>query len=56
MNIEMIHTTKTNCGIIYFEAQGALHRINMGNKLNIIDDVNAFLFIIWFDKLKGIHW
>jgi hypothetical protein len=23
--------------------------------MNIIDDANAFLFMIWFDKLRGIH-
>jgi len=23
--------------------------------MNIIDDANAFLFTIWFDKLGGIH-
>jgi hypothetical protein len=28
------------------ELKGALHRMNMGDKLNIIDDANAFLFTI----------
>jgi hypothetical protein len=26
--------------------KGALHYMNMGDKLNIIDDANAFLFMI----------
>jgi hypothetical protein len=26
--------------------EGALHRMNMGDKLNIIDNSNAFLFMI----------
>ena len=34
----------------------ALHYMNMGDKLNIIDDANAFLFTIWFNKLRGIPW
>jgi hypothetical protein len=36
--------------------KGAFHYMNMGDKLNIIDDANAFLFTIWFDKLRGIPW
>jgi hypothetical protein len=35
--------------------KGALHRMNIGDKRNIINDAKAFLFIIWFDKLRGIH-
>ena len=23
--------------------------------MNIIDEANVFLFMIWFDKLRGIH-
>ena len=26
-----------------------LHRMNMGDNMNIIDDVNTFLFKIWLD-------
>ena len=29
--------------------------MNMGDNMNIIDDVKAFIFTIWFDKLRGIH-
>jgi hypothetical protein len=29
--------------------------MNMGDKLNIIDDANASLFKICFDKMRGIH-
>ena len=29
--------------------------MNMGDKINIIDDANAFLFTIYFDKLRGIN-
>jgi len=36
--------------------EGALHHMNMGDKLNIIDNSNAFLFTIWLDEMKGIHW
>jgi hypothetical protein len=28
------------------ELKGALHRMNTGDKINIIDDANAFLFTI----------
>jgi hypothetical protein len=41
-----MHTTKVDCGTIYFEAQGALHRMNISDTMNIIDNANAFLFII----------
>jgi len=44
-----MHTTKADSGTICFEAQGALHRMNMSDKINIIDNANAFLFIIWLD-------
>jgi len=33
----------------------ALHCMNMGDNMNIIDDVETFLSTIWFDKLRGIH-
>jgi hypothetical protein len=32
--------------------KGALYRMNMGDKMNIIDDANTFLFKIWFDELR----
>jgi len=33
--------------------KGALHRMNIGDKMKIIDDANAFLFTICFNKLRG---
>ena len=33
----------------------ALHRMNMGDNMNIIDDAKSVIFTIWFDKLRGIH-
>jgi len=36
--------------------KGALHSMNMGDKLNIIDEANTFIFAIWFNKIRGIHW
>jgi hypothetical protein len=33
--------------------KGALHRMNIGDKMKIIDDANAFLFTIYFNKLRG---
>ena len=36
--------------------KGALHGMNMGDKLDIIDEANTFLFTIWFNKIRGIHW
>jgi hypothetical protein len=30
--------------------------MNVGDKMNIIDDANAFLFTIWLNELRGIHW
>jgi len=40
---------------ICYQLEGALHRMNMGDKMNIIDEATAFLFTIWFDKLREIH-
>jgi hypothetical protein len=37
------------------EIKDALHRMNMGDKMNIIDDATAFLFTIWLEKLREIH-
>jgi hypothetical protein len=37
------------------ELKCALHRMNMGDNMNIIDDVKTFLSTIWFDKLREIH-
>ena len=33
----------------------ALHRMNMGDNMNIIDDDKAVIFTIRYDKLRGIH-
>ena len=35
--------------------KGTFHHMNIGDKMNIIDDANAFLFTISFDKMIGIH-
>jgi hypothetical protein len=40
---------------LVLKLEGALHRMNMGDKMNIIDDATAFLSTIWFDKLREIH-
>jgi len=32
--------------------KGALHCMNIGDKMKIINDTNAFLFTICFDKLS----
>ena len=55
-NIGRMHTIKTNCGKFCFKAQGAFHYLNVGDKKNIIDDFIVFLFIIWLDGSRGIHW
>jgi hypothetical protein len=46
--------TKTDCGTI-LKLEGALHRMNMGDKMNIIDDATAFLFTIRLEELRGIY-
>jgi hypothetical protein len=33
-------------GPFVLKPKGALHRMNMGDKMTIIDDANAFLFTI----------
>ena len=34
----------------------ALHPMSMGDKSNIIDEAETFIFIIWLDELRGIYW
>jgi hypothetical protein len=46
MNVEKMHTIRIDCETICFEAKYALHRMSMGDKSNIIDDANTFLFMI----------
>jgi hypothetical protein len=41
---------------LFWSPKDAFHRMNMGDKRNIIDNANAFFFTIWFDKLERIHW
>jgi hypothetical protein len=36
--------------------KSAFHGMNTGDKLDIIDEANTFLFAIWFNKIRGIHW
>jgi len=50
-----MHPTKTDCGTICFGSSNA-HFTAWIWVMSIIDDVNAFLFISWFDKPRGIHW
>jgi len=38
------------------KVKDTLHRMNMSDKRNIIDDANALPFTIWLDELGGIHW
>jgi hypothetical protein len=59
INIKMMHATKTDYETIYFEAHGFKVYFTTWMwviKRNIINDNNAFLFMIWLDRLKGIHW
>jgi hypothetical protein len=44
--LERCTPPRLTVGPTVLELKGALHRMNMGDKMNIIDDVNAFLFII----------
>jgi len=37
-------------------AKDALHRLSMGDKSNIIDEAEIFLFTIYLDELRGICW
>jgi hypothetical protein len=50
-----MHPPRLTVGPSIFKPKGALHRMNIGENMNIINDANAFLFTIWFDKLRGIH-
>jgi len=54
MNAGRMHPTKTDCGTICFGSSNA-HFTAWIWVMNTIDDANAFLFTIWFDKLGGIH-
>ena len=58
--ISEMHPPRLTVGPSILKLKCALHRMNMGDKMNIIDDVETFLSTIWFDKLRGIyekeHW
>jgi len=53
---EKAPTTKTDYETICFEAKCALHRMSIGDKSNIIDEAETFLFTIWLEELRGIYW
>jgi hypothetical protein len=53
--LERAPTTKTDYGTICFEAKYALHRMSIGDKSNIIDEAETFLFTIWLEELRGIY-
>jgi len=53
--LERCTLPRLTVGPSVLELKGALHRMNTGDKINIIDDANAFLFTIWFDKMRQIH-
>jgi len=55
MNIGRMHPPGLTVGPSVLKLEGAFHRMNMGDKMNIIDDATAFLFTIWFNKLREIH-
>jgi hypothetical protein len=46
MNIGRMHPPRLTVGPSVLKLEGALHRMNMGDKMNIIDDATAFLFTI----------
>jgi len=55
MNVGKRHPPRLTVGQFILKLKCTLHRMNMGDKLNIIDDANASLFKICFDKMRGIH-
>ena len=50
-----MHPPRLTVGPFVLKLKCTLHRMNMGDNMNIIDDVKAVIFTIWFDKLRGIH-
>jgi len=55
MNVGRMHPPRLTVWPSVLKLEDALHNMNMGDKLNISDNSNAFLFTIWFDKLRVIH-
>ena len=55
MNVGRIPPPRLTVGPFVLKLKGALHHINMGDKW-IIDNSNAFLFIIWLDELRRTYW
>jgi hypothetical protein len=49
MNVGRMHPPRLTMGPSVLKLECALHRMNMGDKFNIIDNSNAFLFMIWLD-------
>jgi hypothetical protein len=56
MNVQRMHPPRLIVGPSVLKLEGTLHRMNMGDKLNIIDNSNAFLFTIWLDGLRRNYW
>jgi hypothetical protein len=54
MNIKMMHVVKTDYETIYFEAKVHFIAWIWVIRLNIIDNSNVFLFMIWLDRLRII--
>jgi hypothetical protein len=46
MNVGRMHPPRLIVGPSFLKLEGALHYMNMGDKLNISDYSNAFLFTI----------
>ena len=55
MNAGGMHPPRLTVGPFVLKLKCTLHRMNMGDNMNIIDDAKAVIFMIWFDKLRGIH-
>ena len=55
MNAGRMHPPRLTVGPFVVKLKCTLHRMNMGDNMNIIDDAKTVIFTIWFDKLRGLH-
>jgi hypothetical protein len=49
------HPPKLTVGPSDLKLKCALHHMSMGDKSDIIDEVQAFLFTIWLDELRRTY-
>jgi hypothetical protein len=54
--LERCTPPRLTVGQYVLKPKDSLHRMSMGDKSNIIDEAEIFIFTIWLDELRRIYW